>query len=297
MALAFKVEEQHQRLRLVLRCSRDVRRCAAGGEEAPLDAAALLALHQRVLDTERCLLYTLEFDVGVVHPYRFIQATLVAWKEAGVFEGVGWARAARNSSAPREIRAANILARNLAFQLLATGLPLRYTPPELAAAALTLALDVVFAGGGAGGGAPGGLAAALAAAPPASPVRAEHLPLCVGLDGAAGVRAVWELREEAPGALAPYAMGDSAVRASLGLSGGVAPVPAVAAADGGGYGALTPRALPPVSAGRGGGGGGGGGGGAPALAAVAAAPAGPPPAEEMEDGLAPQLAPASPEAT
>ncbi len=42
---------------------------------------------------ERCLLYTLEFDVGVVHPYRFIQATLVAWKEAGVFEGVGWARA------------------------------------------------------------------------------------------------------------------------------------------------------------------------------------------------------------
>jgi hypothetical protein len=55
----------------------------------------------------------------VVHPYRFIQATLVAWKEAGVFEGVGWARAARNSSAPREIRAANILARNLAFQLLA----------------------------------------------------------------------------------------------------------------------------------------------------------------------------------
>ncbi len=281
-ALAFKVEEQHQRLRLVLRCSRDVRRHASGGE-APLDAAALLALHQRVLDTERCLLYTLEFDVGVVHPYRFIQATLVAWKEAGVFEGAGWARAARNSSAPRELRAANILARNLAFQLLATGLPLRYTAPELAAAALTLALDVVFAGGGAGGVAPG-IAAALSAAPPTSPVRAEHLALCAGLEGAAGARAVWELREEAPGALAPYAMGDAAVRACLGLSGGVAPVPtAAAAAEAGPSGSsLTPRASPPASAGRAGG-------------AAAVAPVGPPAAaEEMEDGLAPQLAPTSP---
>jgi hypothetical protein len=295
VALAFKVEEQHQRMRLVLRCSRDVMRVAGGGD-APLDSAAFNALHQRVVDAERCLLYTLEFDVGVSHPYRFIQATLVAWKEAGVFEGVGWARAARNSSAPRELRAANLLARNLAFQLLATGAPLRYTPPELAAAALTLALDVVFAGGGAA--VPPGLAA-LAAAPPASPVRAEHLALCAGLEGAAGARAVWELREEAPGALAPYAMGDSAVRACLGLHGGVAPVPAAAgeagsgSGGGGGVGGATPRASPP--AGRGGGGGGGGGGGAPAAAKAAPPPAGPPPAEDMEDGLAPQLAPTSPE--
>lgn len=202
--LAFKVEEAHQKVKPVINCSRDV---WGRGTLRALDAEEFLALRQTVLDAERIVLYSLEFDVGVVHPYGAIQTTLTLWKEAGVFEPA-WPRTAKNSAAPREVVAANTLARNLAFSLLATSAALRFVPLEVAVAALTCALDISYANAALG----------------PSPVRRRDVVQSAGSDAAA--RQVILLRERIPDLLEPLVALDSAVRAAAGQSGGVAPVAA-----------------------------------------------------------------------
>jgi hypothetical protein len=156
-------------------------------------------------------MYTLEFDIGVVLPYSFIPQYLSKWKQAGAFEPA-WVRGAKNCDAPKEIVDASNLAGNLIFQLLATDLPLRFTPQELALGVLTLALDIVYAKFGQPVGVAGGFV---------SPIKFSHYTLL-----GHSIPAVMEVREGVPSALAPYAAGDSAVRASLGMKGGVAPVAA-----------------------------------------------------------------------
>lgn len=202
--LAFKVEEAHQKVKPVINCSRDV---WGRGSLRALDAEEFLALRQTVLDSERVVLYSLEFDVGVVHPYGAIQTTLTLWKEAGVFEPT-WPRTAKNSAAPREVVAANTLARNLAFSLLATSAALRFVPLEVAVAALTCALDISFANAALG----------------PSPVRRKDVVQSVGSEAAA--RQVIVLRERIPDLLDPLVTLDSAVRAASGRIGGVAPIAA-----------------------------------------------------------------------
>ncbi len=290
--IAFKVEEAHQRVRTVVACARDAW-FSARPEPAPqLTPEQLAALLHAVMETERCVQYTLEFDIGVAHPYAFIAAHLKRWKLAGAFEPA-WARTAKNCDAPREVEEALSLSSNLAFQCITTGVALRCSPQDLAAAALSLAFDVLYArrGGGGGGGGGGGAAPAssLAAAAgfggggaarfPASPIKAHHFALCGGVSS---LDSVMEVRAAIPAALALLAAGDSAVRLHLDLAGGVAPVAAAHSVEGG-------------AAGGSGSGSGRGAGGllSPPAALSAAASAsrlvGLPLSDDLED--APQLAP------
>jgi hypothetical protein len=222
------VEEAHQKVRPVINCSRDV---WGRGALRALDAENFTAVRQSVLDAERIVLYSLEFDIGVVHPYGSIQSTLTLWKEAGVFEPA-WPRTAKNSAAPREFVAVNTLARNLAFSLLATVAPLRFEPLELAVGALTCALDITFANAGLG----------------PSPVRRKDIVQSVGGSEAAA-RQVILLRERVPDLLEPLVALDSAVRAAAGQIGGAAPFAAMIRESGGQASGDTPGAGPVIASG------------------------------------------------
>jgi len=231
----------------VVSCSRDAWNGARGGAPS-LSPVQEAALAEGVISTERCVMYTLEFDIGVVHPYAYISQHLKRWKSAGVFEP-GWPRSAKNCDAPREIEEALALSNNLAFQTFTQGLHLRFSPQDLAAAALSLAFDILFArragwgpdgasgssssssssssGGGGGGislpfasGAGSGGSALQGV--PMSPIRPPHFALCAGVSS---LEAIMELRAAIPACLAWFVVGDSAVRHFKGLKGGVAPTP------------------------------------------------------------------------
>ena len=114
------MEEAHQKVRAVINCSRDVFFAARGAPPLDQRSAEFAALRQSVLDTERQLLYTLEFDVGVALPYTLISTQLTAWKEAGAFEPQ-WPRTAKNSAATPEVVQGNTLARNIAYAMCGGG--------------------------------------------------------------------------------------------------------------------------------------------------------------------------------
>ncbi len=145
--IGFKVEEAHQKVRYVINSSWDAWH---GGRRPRLaqDGDEFRALRQSVLDMERIVLYTLEFDIAVEHPFPLVRAYLLALKEAGVFAPLGWGRAARNKEAPPEVVQANSAAINMAFESGATDACLLYTPPEIAAAAIAWAFGFVCAGRG-----------------------------------------------------------------------------------------------------------------------------------------------------
>ncbi len=210
MLLGFKVEEMHQKVRPIINCSRSVwHRGAAPALEQR--GPAFRELRQRVLDAERAVLFSLEFDVGVVHPYAAVSATLVGWRDAGVFEP-GWPRGSKNSAAPREVVSARALAGNLAFALVQTEACLLHSPAELAVAALAVATDIAFVDAAGGG-----------------PVRWAHVLAALQHSEPAARRAA-ALRERVPALLAPLVEGDSAVFAAThARAGGVAPVPATIA--------------------------------------------------------------------
>ena len=154
------------------------------------------------------MLFTLDFDVGVVHPYATIGVTLSAWRDAGVFEPA-WPRRANNSAAPREVKASLTLAGNLAFVLITTDASLSFSPAEIAVAALATACDIVY---DAAGGVP-------------SPVKWSHVVSAVLGEKAA--RHVVALRERMYSLLSPLVLGDSAVFIHTnGTVGGVTPIPA-----------------------------------------------------------------------
>jgi hypothetical protein len=205
--LAFKVEEAHQKVRPVINCSRSV---WGRGKLAALDQRGpeFRDHRQAVLDAERIILFTLDFDVGVVHPYATIGSTLTLWREAGVFEPA-WPRFAKNSAAPREVIATRALAANLAFHLVATEACLLYSPAEIDVAALATAADLVY---DQAGGVP-------------SPIRWQHVVTAAGERGACHAS---ELRERIAELLAPLIDGDSAVFIQQhGRVGGVAPTPSL----------------------------------------------------------------------
>jgi hypothetical protein len=132
---------------------------------------AYSSLRRAVLDTERALLYTLEFDVAVEHPYPLIKSAVQSWKDQGLF-GSLFPRGRTLREAPLELAQAILLATNLAFTMVGSDLCLRFTAQELALASLYLAFTLTFtqhgralpvpldafrkAGGGAGGGGGGG---------------------------------------------------------------------------------------------------------------------------------------------
>jgi hypothetical protein len=100
-------------------------------------------LRQKILDTERALLYTLEFDVAVEHPYPVLKATVLAWKEQGLF-GALFPRGKTLREAPLELTQAMVLANNLAFTMVGSDMCLRYSALELALASLSLAFTLIF---------------------------------------------------------------------------------------------------------------------------------------------------------
>lgn len=140
--LGFKVEEMHQKVRHVVNASWDA--YYRGTKPRPDERSAeFAALRQQVLDTERCVLYTLQFDISIDFPYGTIRDTLRMWREEGLF-GAAWPRGALGAQAPSEIVALNNTAINIAYEACATTLCLLYTPHELGIAALKLALDVTY---------------------------------------------------------------------------------------------------------------------------------------------------------
>jgi hypothetical protein len=261
--LAFKVEENIQKVRVVINCARGA---WTRGAAAPLEqrGAEFRALRQAVLDAERALLFTLGFDVGVTHPFRAVADALTAWKEEGVFEPAGWPRAAKNSAAPQAVVKTFNLAHNLAFALLGTTAALRFAPAEIALAALALAADIAFA------------EEAHADAPGRSPVSVAAVRRAAG--SARALADVALLRARVPELLAPLVAGDAAVCAARGARGPGVPPTAVVLREPDAGGAMP--TTPTAAAGSGGGGwtsGGGAPGSAVGVAAAAAAAAPPPP--------------------
>ena len=191
----------------MINCSRSV---WGGGKLPALDqrGSEFRDHRQAVLDAERVILFTLDFDVGVVHPYATIGSTLTLWREAGVFEPA-WPRFAKNSAAPREVISTRALAANLAFHLLATEACLLFSPAEIAVAALTTAADLVYDQAGC----------------VLSPLKWQNVLAAIGERGAFHAT---ELRERIAALLAPLIDGDSAVFIHKhGRVGGVAPKPSI----------------------------------------------------------------------
>ncbi len=130
----------HQKVRHVLHASLDV---AAGTKKPRMDvsSAVFKALKAAVLDAERRVMYTLEFDIAVEQPYPLVKSFLLGLKDAGVFAGLDWGRGAANRAAPKMVTEANLRAHNIAFESCGSDLCLRFTPSEIAAGCLEAAFE------------------------------------------------------------------------------------------------------------------------------------------------------------
>lgn len=82
--LAAKVEEQHRRVKHLI----DASYCVLHGTDRPPFEEASVEWRTRrdgLLETERILLYTLEFDVAIEQPYGMVTTQLRRWRDGGVF--------------------------------------------------------------------------------------------------------------------------------------------------------------------------------------------------------------------
>lgn len=175
--VGFKIEEMHQKIRHVINAGWDswyaigggagtggpyatgtgpgtigggppLHALAGSGTPAPVQplakprpdaqGAEFNALRNAVLDTERILLYTLEFDLAVETPIPLVKELLLLLKESNAFSPLGWTKTARNRDAPAEVIQGNSQAQNIAFTMCCSDLCLRFTPLELACAALEI---------------------------------------------------------------------------------------------------------------------------------------------------------------
>src|SRR5690606_39236484 len=127
-------EEMHRKVKLLLTtaycCQHDV-------EVLPFEAtsAAFTAYRDQILDAERRLLYTLEMDVAVEHPYALIVDILRKWRDAGRFGS----RASTGPELPMMRRAAE----DIAFDIMTGELSLLFTAREVAVGAVWLAWHLI----------------------------------------------------------------------------------------------------------------------------------------------------------
>lgn len=146
---AAKVEEMHRRVRSLI----DASFCVESGmERSPFDEASAewRARRDAILEAERILLHTLEFDAAIDQPYPIITACLRKWKESGMFSGglssssaaaggvmSGGGGSSRGEKIP-ELQALDKAAGTLAFVCMAydASLPLLFTTREIALGSL-----------------------------------------------------------------------------------------------------------------------------------------------------------------
>lgn len=109
--MGLKVEEMHQKVRHVINNSYEVyHRKPRMNQDGP----EFLEWRQHTLETERSLLFTLEFDVSVDHPYLQIKNSLNSWKEQGLF-GSMFPKGTKWSEAPWKMQQILHQANNIAF--------------------------------------------------------------------------------------------------------------------------------------------------------------------------------------
>ena len=145
--LGFKVEEMHQKVRHVINCSWDVFHRGLKPRLEP-QGAAFADLRASVLETERCILYTLEFDVAVEHPFPHIKQRILDWRDGGVFRSLGFVGGKSLREVTPEISSAMSLANSLAFSSLGNGISLHYSPQMIAMACLFMSFQVSFSARG-----------------------------------------------------------------------------------------------------------------------------------------------------
>lgn len=140
--MGLKVEENITKIRTVINSSWEAYH---GNRKPKLEqfGSEFPVIRQHILDTERCVLYTLEFDVAVEHPYPIIKNTVIQWKDQGVF-GTLFPRNKPLKDAPYEITTAMITANNIAFTCLGSDLCLRYSPQEIAITSLFIGLESTY---------------------------------------------------------------------------------------------------------------------------------------------------------
>ena len=129
--LACKTEEIHRRIRDVMAASHRSRYANA---RMPFEAPSpeFVAQRDRLTDTERQVLYTLEFDVAVDAPYSSITASLKKWKEVGLF--------GRREEKSPEAAALDRVAAEVALTMMMSEMSLQWISSEIAAGALFIAL-------------------------------------------------------------------------------------------------------------------------------------------------------------
>jgi len=145
--LGFKVEEMHQKVRHVINCSWDVFHRGLKPRLEP-QSAAFAELRANVLETERCILYTLEFDVAVEHPFPHIKQRILDWRDGGVFRSLGFVGGKSLREVTPEISSAMSLANSLAFSSLGNGISLHYSPQMVAMACLFMSFQLSFSARG-----------------------------------------------------------------------------------------------------------------------------------------------------
>jgi hypothetical protein len=87
---------------------------------------------------ERIVLYTLEFDCAVQHPYGIITAQVKRWRDAGCF--------GPREEKSFEAQALDRAAAEVAFSCMSSKICLLFTPPEIAMAALYAGVQHVRGG-------------------------------------------------------------------------------------------------------------------------------------------------------
>jgi hypothetical protein len=111
-------------------------------------SAAFAALRAGVLEAERCMLHTLEFDVAVELPFALMGQRVREWREGNHLGALDFARGRGLRDAPAEVAAAMAMANRLAAYALGSDLCLLFPAQTIAAGSLLMAFQTVTAARG-----------------------------------------------------------------------------------------------------------------------------------------------------
>jgi len=145
--MGFKVDEAHQKVRSVAAAAWDA--LHQGRAPRPdAQSAAFAALRAGVLEAERCMLHTLEFDVAVELPFALMGQRVREWREGNHLRALDFARGRGLRDAPAEVAAAMAMANRLAAYALGSDLCLLFRAQTIAAGSLLMAFQTVTAARG-----------------------------------------------------------------------------------------------------------------------------------------------------
>lgn len=134
--LGCKVEELHRKARDIIAAEWKINPRFDSSKPAPKDPdIEYIALREHLCDVERVVLYTLEFDVAVQHPFGLITGQVKRWRDAGLF--------GPRDEKSIEAQTLDRVAAEVALSCATSIIGLLFTAPEIAVASLFIGVQHV----------------------------------------------------------------------------------------------------------------------------------------------------------